>query len=75
MHKQVHTRKCMDEHMREQMEERLNVWLNEFCSTTATGELSRALLHVRTPGWADDEAQTPEDKPQVQRYRCATVTK
>ncbi|KAL0019958.1 hypothetical protein WJX79_006691 [Trebouxia sp. C0005] len=33
------------------------------------GELSRALLHVRTPGWADDEAQTPEDKPQVQRYR------
>ncbi|DBA73958.1 hypothetical protein WJX77_002142 [Trebouxia sp. C0004] len=33
------------------------------------GELSRALLHVRTPGWADDEASTPEDRPQVQRYR------
>ena len=49
--------------------------MNEPCTVTAVGELSRALLHVRTPGWADDEAQTPEDKPQVQRYRYATVVK
>ncbi len=61
--------------MHEQMEERLNEWLNEPCTMTAVGELSRALLHVRTPGWADDEAQIPEDKPQVQRYRYATITK
>ena len=49
--------------------------MNEPCTVTVVGELSRALLHVRTPGWADDEAQTPEDKPQVQRYRYATVAK
>jgi hypothetical protein len=53
----------------------VNEWLNKPRTMTAIGELSRALLHVRTPGWADDEAQNPEDRPQVQRYRCVTVTK
>ncbi len=64
----------MDECMHAQMEERLNEWLTKAHTMAGIGELSRALLHVRTPGWADDEAQTPQDRPQVQRYRCAAVT-
>ncbi len=53
------------------MSERMNERLNVLC---AAGELSRALLHVRAPDWANDEAQTPEDKPQVQRYRCYNIS-
>ena len=75
LHKQAHMHKCMDECMHEQTLKWPNEWLTKPCTMAGIGELSRALLHVRTPGWADDEAQTPQDKPQVQRYRCATVTK
>lgn len=75
LHKQAHVHKCVDECMHEQMSKWPNEWLTKPCIMAGIGELSRALLHVRTPGWADDEAQTPEDKPQVQRYRCARVTK
>jgi hypothetical protein len=32
-------------------------------------ELARALLHLRVPDWADDEATTPEDKPKNQQFR------
>ena len=35
-------------------------------------ELATALLYMRLPGWADDEAPSPDARPTAQRLQCAT---
>eukprot|EP00884_Botryococcus_braunii_P006828 jgi/Botrbrau1/16146/Bobra.0281s0003.1 len=34
------------------------------------GEMARALLHTRPPDWGEEEAATPEEKPEEQRARA-----